>query len=170
MKLTSPEIITGSYKYVCVDGKLTTEHRAKMTRISPRDNANELVIHHIDGDKGNNNIDNLAWMTPREHLQLHKKGVRRPGFSGAKNPNYKTGEWADKKRPKDYTKERNKKYYQANKERLLVKQNAYALLHREHKRIYDKVRYWDAALEKAKTEERRQECLTRLAELKEVIS
>lgn len=29
------------------------------------------IIHHIDGDKCNNNIENLKMMTPREHGILH---------------------------------------------------------------------------------------------------
>lgn len=170
MKLTPPVSITGDYKYVCADGKITTEHRAKMTKFFPRENASELVIHHIDGNKGNNAMDNLMWMTQREHIQLHKNGIRRPYISGSKNPNYKTGEWAGGKKPKEYERRYNKEYYRKNRERLLSQRNAYSILHRERKRTYDKVRHWNAALEKAKTEERRQECLAHLAELKEVIS
>ena len=29
-------------------------------------------VHHIDGDRINNNAENLKCMTPKEHLQLHK--------------------------------------------------------------------------------------------------
>jgi hypothetical protein len=34
------------------------------------------VVHHIDGDKLNNNLDNLEVMTRAEHTTLHKKGKR----------------------------------------------------------------------------------------------
>lgn len=169
MKLEPPESITGNYKYVCAGGKLTTEHRAKMKKACPQESEDKLVIHHIDGNKGNNDIENLVWMTRREHIQLHKTGVKRPCISGTKNPNYKRGEWVGGEKPKWYKKEYNKRYYHENRERLLSRQKEYDALHRERNRLYGRMRYWNAALGSAKTEKRRQECLTHLAELKEVI-
>ncbi len=32
----------------------------------------DLVIHHIDGDKSNNSVDNLVAMTKEDHIALHK--------------------------------------------------------------------------------------------------
>jgi hypothetical protein len=33
------------------------------------------VVHHIDGDKQNNELSNLQGMTAREHNSLHHRGV-----------------------------------------------------------------------------------------------
>ena len=30
-------------------------------------------VHHLDGDKGNCNADNLAWVTGKEHANFHQK-------------------------------------------------------------------------------------------------
>ena len=36
-----------------------------------------MVLHHIDGDKLNNNISNLQLMTNSEHIKLHDKERQR---------------------------------------------------------------------------------------------
>ena len=36
------------------------------------------VIHHIDGDKSNNDISNLAIMTRIDHMKLHKSSIQKP--------------------------------------------------------------------------------------------
>lgn len=38
------------------------------------------VVHHIDGNKLNNRIDNLELMSHEEHLSLHKSGENNPMF------------------------------------------------------------------------------------------
>lgn len=36
-------------------------------------NPNNLeIVHHIDGDKLNNKVDNLLWMSRSEHMKLHR--------------------------------------------------------------------------------------------------
>lgn len=47
------------------------------------------VIHHIDGDKTNDEFSNLQLMTHGEHSRLH--------MSGKNNHNYKHGRYAKKK-------------------------------------------------------------------------
>lgn len=37
-----------------------------------------MVVHHIDGDKGNNNIQNLMLMSRSDHASFHNKGVAKP--------------------------------------------------------------------------------------------
>lgn len=44
-------------------------HNVKLT--------NNDIIHHIDGNKLNNNIDNLVCMTRAEHVRLHKPRIKR---------------------------------------------------------------------------------------------
>jgi hypothetical protein len=34
---------------------------------------NDEIVHHIDGDKKNNKIDNLQLMTHSEHMRLHRQ-------------------------------------------------------------------------------------------------
>ena len=36
------------------------------------------AIHHIDGDKTNNNLDNLMILTKSNHHKLHMKGTNHP--------------------------------------------------------------------------------------------
>lgn len=44
-----------------------------------------FVIHHIDGNKLNNKLDNLQMMTAKEHLALHKKERISNGYKSRKN-------------------------------------------------------------------------------------
>lgn len=34
---------------------------------------NKRHVHHIDGNKANNTVENLLWVTPAEHGFLHRK-------------------------------------------------------------------------------------------------
>lgn len=34
---------------------------------------NKRHVHHIDGNKENNSVENLLWVTPAEHGKLHRK-------------------------------------------------------------------------------------------------
>ena len=36
---------------------------------------NNEVVHHIDGDKLNNDINNLKLMTRKEHIEIHRKDL-----------------------------------------------------------------------------------------------
>jgi len=40
-------------------------------------NIEDLLVHHIDGDKLNNEVDNLKILTQSEHMILHKTGKHR---------------------------------------------------------------------------------------------
>jgi hypothetical protein len=71
------------YAHLCKDGK---HHNAKVHRlvasafIPMRENANE--VNHIDGDKLNNNVSNLEWVTASEN-QKHAlaTGLNRCGIN-----------------------------------------------------------------------------------------
>ena len=144
----------------------TVMHRAIMHTIDPRENEDELVVHHIDGNKSNNDPSNLMWMTKSEHLRWHHLGENHFPCSGKDNANYRHGMCVGKRSP-EYKRFHNHKTYMAHRAERLAKQNAYGAEHREHKRWYDKVRHWTKQLEIAETDERKQECTYRLNELKE---
>ncbi len=58
------------YKMIKVNGEWRPEHRV----IWEEHNGpvpEGMVIHHIDGTKINNNIENLQMMTPSDHVSLH---------------------------------------------------------------------------------------------------
>jgi hypothetical protein len=46
-------------------------HRVVMEKVLGRKLVKGEIVHHIDGDKWNNNPDNLQVMTQSEHIKLH---------------------------------------------------------------------------------------------------
>ena len=44
-------------------------HRAVLESFSPVEGMDELQVNHIDGNKGNNNLSNLEWVTRKENVQ-----------------------------------------------------------------------------------------------------
>lgn len=156
----------GKYKYKGINHTTIPEHRIVMHQIDPQPNESELVVHHINGDKSDNSPGNLVWMTQSEHSRLHHLGENHYPCSGRANPNYRHGECVNG-HSKVYKKFHNHKAYMKNRTERLAKQNAYGAKHRDHKRWYDKVRYWERQVTLAASEERKAECLARLHELKE---
>ena len=57
----------------CINGKDVPEHRIVMENHLGRKLKSEEIIHHIDKDHGNNNIDNLQIVTRSEHMKLHRE-------------------------------------------------------------------------------------------------
>lgn len=48
-------------------------HRTVAQYFIPNDNPEATIVHHLDGDKLNNNYLNLQWVTPNEHNQTIKE-------------------------------------------------------------------------------------------------
>ena len=69
-----------SLKCNCLNGYVM-EHRYVVEKYLGRILRDDEIVHHIDGNKRNNAIENLMVMTQSEHAKLHarlrKQGVRR---------------------------------------------------------------------------------------------
>lgn len=48
-------------------------HRIVAEYFLPPPKENQTIVHHLDGDKLNNNVNNLEWVTPTEHNQTIKE-------------------------------------------------------------------------------------------------
>lgn len=58
--------------------KVFSVHRLILETFSPRDDSANLQVNHIDGDKTNNAITNLEWVTAKENVQhAFKIGLRK---------------------------------------------------------------------------------------------
>jgi hypothetical protein len=66
------------YRCLCLNGKKYREHRLIAEKFIPNPD-NKPHINHIDGNKSNNSIDNLEWVTPSENqLHSYKTGLSKP--------------------------------------------------------------------------------------------
>lgn len=59
------------YRKIRVNGKQVREHRYVMEQVLGRSLEPHEVIHHIDGNKLNNDPDNLQICSQSEHMKLH---------------------------------------------------------------------------------------------------
>jgi hypothetical protein len=54
------------------DGSYKAEHRLVVEKTIGRPLRSDEIVHHLDENKQNNNIDNLVVVTKAEHIQIHR--------------------------------------------------------------------------------------------------
>ena len=65
-------IFSNGYKVVKIDKKYKYVHQKIMEDNIGRKISKGEVVHHVDGNKLNNNIDNLLLLRKEEHDKLHR--------------------------------------------------------------------------------------------------
>ncbi len=65
-------------RLISEDGRHTySVHRLILENFYPIDNMENLQVNHIDGNKQNNNLSNLEWVTSKENtIHAHKIGLK----------------------------------------------------------------------------------------------
>ena len=66
------EYTKSDYRIIRRNGKIISEHRYIVEKHIGRTLRRDEYVHHINGNKQDNRIENLVVMTPQKHNELHK--------------------------------------------------------------------------------------------------
>lgn len=69
--------LQSGYKYVCINGEQLAEHRYLMEQHFGRKLEEDEIVHHINGNRTDNRIENLEVVTRAEHIEIHRKDLRK---------------------------------------------------------------------------------------------
>lgn len=75
----------GYYRIRSENGKYQLEHRYIMEKHLGRELKKSEHVHHIDGDRGNNDLGNLELMSKKDHINYHSK--KNTLYKGCQIPN-----------------------------------------------------------------------------------
>lgn len=85
-------IRSDGYKMQMIEGKEVREHRYIMEQFLGRKLCRSEEVHHINGNKLDNNLSNLTVLTRSEHASISgkaAKGISKPNSTGSLNHNWK---------------------------------------------------------------------------------
>lgn len=85
-KTLKPQKTRNGYLRVCINGKYQRIHRLVAEAfVSNYNNYNQ--INHKDGNKANNNANNLEWCTAKQNIQhAYKTGLKEVSYENIKEP------------------------------------------------------------------------------------